>query len=105
MITSTGIWIAVIVSSAGCYALKLIGVSVPHSWLAAPRVQRIAQLLPIALLTALVVVQALTTRHALVIDARTAGLAVAIAALMARASFPVVVVGAALTSALLHHFN
>lgn len=102
MITSTAIWIAVIVSSAGCYALKLAGMSVPQSWLAAPRVQRIAWLLPVALLTALVVVQSVTTHHALILDARAGGLAVAVALLMARASFPVVVIGAALASALIH---
>ena len=102
MITSTAIWVAVIASSAGCYALKLTGMSMPQSWLAAPRVQRIAGLLPVALLTALVVVQSVTTHHALILDARTAGLAVAIALLMARASFPVVVISAALASALIH---
>lgn len=103
MIGSTSIWIAVLVSSVGCYGLKLAGMSVPQSWLAAPRVQRIAGLIPVALLTALVVVQSVTTRHALILDARAAGLAVAIALLMARASFPVVVISAALVSALFHH--
>jgi hypothetical protein len=103
MITTTSIWIAVIVSSAGCYALKLAGMSVPQSWLGAPRVQRIAGLLPIALLTALVVVQAVTTHHALILDARAIGLAVAVGLLMARASFPIVVISAALVSAAIHH--
>ena len=103
MIGSTSIWIAVLVSSAGCYALKLAGMSVPQSWLAATRVQRIAGLIPVALLSALVVVQSVTTRHALILDARAAGLAAAVALLMARASFPVVVVSAALVSALIHH--
>jgi branched-subunit amino acid transport protein len=103
MIGSTSIWIAVLVSSAGCYALKLVGLSVPTSWLSAARVQRIAGLIPVALLSALVVVQAVTTRHALILDARAAGLATALALLVARASFPVVVIGAALVSALIHH--
>lgn len=103
MISTTEIWVAVIASSAGCYALKLMGMSMPQAWLAAPRVQRIAGLLPVALLTALVVVQAVTTRHAIVVDGRSAGLAVAIALLMARASFPVVVITAAAVSALIHH--
>jgi hypothetical protein len=44
-----------------------------------------------------------TTRHALILDARAAGLATALALLVARASFPVVVIGAALVSALIHH--
>jgi branched-subunit amino acid transport protein len=103
MITSSSIWIAVIVSSVGVYALKLAGMSVPQSWLAAPRIQRIAGLLPIALLTALVVVQAFTTQHGLILDARAIGLAVAVALLLARASFPTVVISAALVSAAIHH--
>jgi branched-subunit amino acid transport protein len=103
MITSSSIWIAVIVSSAGVYALKLAGMSVPKSWLAAPRIQRIAGLLPIALLTALVVVQAFTTQHGLILDARSIALAAAVALLLARASFPTVVIGAALVSAAIHH--
>ena len=103
MIGSTSIWIAVLVSSAGCYALKLAGMSVPQSWLAATHIQRIAGLIPVALLSALVVVQSVTTRHALILDARAAGLAAAVALLMARASVPVVVVSAALVSALIHH--
>jgi len=102
MITSTQIWIAIIVSSAGAYAIKLAGMSMPQSWLSAPRVQRIAGLIPVALLTALVVVQSVTTHHSLTLDGRAAGLVVAIALLMMRASFPVVVLGAALVSALIH---
>ncbi|OIQ83151.1 branched-chain amino acid transport protein AzlD [mine drainage metagenome] len=104
MISSTAIWVAIIASSVGAYALKLAGMSMPQAWLAAPRVQRIAGLIPVALLTALVVVQSVTTHHSLVLDGRAAGLAVAIALLMARASFPVVVISAALVSALIHHF-
>ena len=46
-------WTAVIVGSFGCYALKLAGLSVPPRVLDDPRVQRIAELLPIALLAAL----------------------------------------------------
>jgi branched-subunit amino acid transport protein len=48
-------WLTVIIASCGCYALKLVGVSLPESVLAHPRVQRIAGLLPIAMLSALIV--------------------------------------------------
>jgi len=49
------VWATVIAASLGCYALKLAGVSLPASVLNHPRVQRIAGLLPVAMLTALVV--------------------------------------------------
>jgi branched-subunit amino acid transport protein len=51
----TSVWVAVVVASLGCYALKLAGVSLPESVLNHPRVQRSAGLLPVAMLSALVV--------------------------------------------------
>jgi branched-subunit amino acid transport protein len=48
-------WLTVLLASCGCYALKLIGVSLPESVLAHPRVQRVAGLLPIAMLSALII--------------------------------------------------
>lgn len=46
---------ATIAASIGCYGLKLAGVSLPRSLLGHPRVQRIAALLPVAMLSALIV--------------------------------------------------
>jgi branched-subunit amino acid transport protein len=51
----TSLWVAIIAASLGCYGLKLAGVSLPGPVLSHPRVQRIAGLLPVAMLTALVV--------------------------------------------------
>jgi branched-subunit amino acid transport protein len=51
----TGLWVAIIAASLGCYGLKLAGVSLPGAVLNHERVQRIARLLPVAMLTALVV--------------------------------------------------
>jgi hypothetical protein len=56
----------------------------------------------VALLSALVIAQTFGVGQTLVLDARTAGVAVAIVVLLLRAPFPVVVVAAAVTSALLH---
>ena len=84
-------WAAIVVSSLGCYLLKLSGLSVPARWLEAPLVQRIAALLPIALLAALAAVQTVATGTHLVLDARLAGVAAAIVALLLRAPFLVVV--------------
>ena len=51
----TTLWATTLIASVGCYGLKLAGVSLPASFLNHPRVQRIAGLLPIAMLSALVV--------------------------------------------------
>jgi branched chain amino acid efflux pump len=94
-------WAAVLVTALGCYAIKLAGLSVPPRVLEHPRVERIADLLPVALLSGLVAVQVFASGQSLVVDARLAGLAAAVVALLLRAPFIVVVAVAALTAALL----
>jgi branched-subunit amino acid transport protein len=96
-------WPLVLIASAGCYALKLAGHSVPQTVLGRPRVRRVAALLPVALLAALVAVQTLGSGQALVIDARLAGVAVAAVALVLRAPFLVVVIVAGVVAAGLRH--
>ena len=92
----TGAWIAVLTTAAGCYALKLAGLTVPQRVLASPRVRRFAELVPVALLAALSAVQIATTGHAFDLDpARLAGLGAAVVALALRAPFLVVIVVAA----------
>lgn len=90
-----------LLTAAGCYALKASGWLLPPGVLERERVRRAVGLLPVALLSALVVVQALTAGHRLVLDARAAGLAAGALALVLRAPFLVVVVVAAATAALL----
>ncbi|HZC26865.1 MAG TPA: AzlD domain-containing protein [Actinopolymorphaceae bacterium] len=92
-------WLAVLLTAAGCYLLKLAGLCVPQRVLDKPAVRRIAALLPVALLAALVAVQTLATGTRLVVDARLAGVAVAVIALLLRAPFIVVVALAAATAA------
>ena len=94
-------WWAVLAAGVGCYLLKLAGLSVPPRVLEHPLLSRVADLVPVALLSALVAVQVLGGDRALALDARLAGLAVAVALLLLRASFLVVVVGAAVAAALL----
>ena len=94
-------WAAVLLTAAGCFALKALGWAVPSRVLENDRVHRVAVLLPVALLAGLVVVQAFSTGRSLHLDARAAGLAVAIVAVLLRAPFLVVVVLAAATAALL----
>ncbi|MEZ5116344.1 MAG: AzlD domain-containing protein [Candidatus Nanopelagicales bacterium] len=94
-------WFAVLAGSVGCYLLKLLGLSVPDRVLDRPAVRRIAGLLPLALLGALVAVQTFASGQALVIDARLAGLAAAAVALLLRAPFLAVVLVAAVAAAVL----
>jgi uncharacterized membrane protein len=93
-------WTAVLLGSAGCYLLKLAGLSVPRRLLADPRVRRIAEMLPIALLATLVALQTLSSGMRLGIDARAAGVGAAVIAVVARAPFLVVVAVAVATTAL-----
>lgn len=93
------VWVAVLVTAALSYALKLAGWLVPPRAFEDPRVRQAAALLPVALLAALVVVQALGDGRALVLDARAAGLAAGAVALALRAPFLVLVVVAAATAA------
>ncbi len=94
-------WAAVLLTALGCYALKLAGWSLPSGVLRHEGVQRAARLLPVALLSALVVVQVLGAGRSLVVDARAGGLLAAVVALALRAPFLVVVLIAAATAALL----
>jgi len=98
-------WIAVIVTSLACYALKIIGHAIPEIWLSHPRVQRITNLIPIVLLSSLVAMQAFTTKTKFMVDHRLAGIAVALLALKAKLPFPVVVIGAKATSAIVYRLK
>ena len=95
------IWPAVIICSIGAYLLKLAGYIIPERVLENERLRRLTALLPVALLAALVAVQTFSVGSALQIDARIAGLAAAIVALILRAPFLVVVLVAAITAAVL----
>ncbi len=93
-------WGALVAAGIGCYLLKLAGLSVPASALRHPVVERVADLIPVALLAALVAVQVVADGARLTLDARLAGLAFAVGALLLRAPFLVVVFGAAIVTAL-----
>ncbi|MGW4925320.1 AzlD domain-containing protein [Streptomyces parvulus] len=93
------VWIAIIATAVGCYAVKLAGLLVPAGALERPLVRRLAALLPVALLAALTAQQTFTDGQALVVDARAAGVAAAAVALVLRAPFLVVVAAAVLVTA------
>ncbi|MFM8944549.1 MAG: AzlD domain-containing protein [Actinomycetota bacterium] len=96
------LWWAVLVGAAGCYALKLAGMSLPRRVLDDARVHRVGELLPVALLSALIAVQTFGRGEAVAVDGpRLVAVAAAVLAVRLRAPFLLVVGVAAATAALL----
>ncbi|GAA3759151.1 branched-subunit amino acid transport protein [Spinactinospora alkalitolerans] len=94
------LWIAVLATAAGCYLLKFAGLAAPRRLLDHPAVSRFAMTVPIALLAALIALQAVADGRELVVDLpRLAGLGAAVLALLLRAPFLLVIVAAAATAA------
>ena len=93
-------WVAILVLAAGTYTMKAAGpVLLGNRRLPAP-VTAIADLLPAALLAALVAVSSLTTDGEWNIDARAAGLLAALLVAWRRGSFLLNVAAAMATTAL-----
>jgi branched-subunit amino acid transport protein len=98
----TPLWLAIIFAAVGCYLLKLAGVSLPESILNHPKVQRVAQLLPIAMLSALVAVELFDDGGRYFVDWRTlAGVGAGVVALLLRRGFLAVFLIAISVTALL----
>lgn len=93
-------WTVAIATSVGCYVLKFAGLAAPQRFLDHATVRRVVEMIPVALLAALIAVQTFGDARSLVLDARAAGLVAAIGAVLLRAPFIVVVCLAALTAAL-----
>lgn len=94
-------WVIILVSAVSVFGLKLTGYLIPAGVLSSPRVQSVLGGVTVALLGALVAVQAFTTSGAVVFDARVVALGVAALLLWMRAPFIVVVVAGAAVAALL----
>lgn len=96
------LWTTVLLASGLSFAVKFLGYLVPHQMLEGRVLSRVTALLPVALLSALVAVQTFTgSGGGMTLDARAAGVAVAVTALLLRAPFLVVVILAAATAAAL----
>ena len=98
------LWIGILIASAAVYSWKILGYLVPSSVLNNPSISRIASLLTVALLSALLGVQGLTGSGEIVFDARIPALGVAAVLLYFRAPFVVMVAASALVAALLRLF-
>jgi branched-subunit amino acid transport protein len=92
-------WTAIFVGAVSCYGLKALGLSLPKSVIEDRRVQKIATLMPIALLSALAAMQSLSQGHHLTADARVTGVICAVVAILLRAPFLLVIAIAAAATA------
>ena len=92
-------WTLVIALGLGAYAFKVLGLVVIGARSLPPTIERCLALIPAALLSALIVKDTFSVGQDLVLDARAAGVAVAVVATWRRAPIPVVIVlGAAVTA-------
>jgi branched-subunit amino acid transport protein len=95
----SAVWITIAVMTVVGFAIKAAGPVILGGRELPGAVQRLIVLLPAALLTALVTVQTFAGDRELVLDARAAGVAVAIVAAAMKASVIVVLLLAAATTA------
>jgi len=93
-------WTAILLLAAGTFALKASGPMLLGDRALPPALNRLAELLPAALLAALVAVNVAAGDRRLVLDARLAGFVAAVVAVRLRASFLVVVVTGCAATAL-----
>lgn len=92
-------WSLVLLLAAGAYGLKVLGLVVLGGRQLPAPLDRCLALIPAALIAALVVKDTLSVGQDIVIDARLAGVAVAVVAAWRRAPLIVVIVlGAAVTA-------
>jgi uncharacterized membrane protein len=94
-------WTAILIASAIVMATKLAGYLVPASVAAHPRIQRVSDLLTVALLASLVMTQTVATGNTVGLDARFVAVIVAAGMLRFRVPFIVVVIGAAAVAGVL----
>ncbi len=93
-------WWLVILLAAGAYGFKVLGLVVLGGRKVPPPLERCLALIPAALIAALVVKDTLTVGQHVQIDARAAGVGIAVVAAWRRAPLIVVIVlGAAVTAA------
>jgi len=94
-------WSVLLALGGASYGLKAVGPLLASGRQLGHQTRRLLELVAVPLLAALIVVQALSTGHRLVVDARAAALTFAAVLAWRRAPFLVVVLASAATAALL----
>ncbi|MEF2977977.1 AzlD domain-containing protein [Subtercola sp. YIM 133946] len=93
------LWQIIILASVICFALKFAGYLIPPALFSRPTPARVANLLTIALLAALIAVQTFGQGEKLVLDARVPAVLVAAGLYALKVPFIVVVIVAAAVAA------
>jgi len=95
------LWQIIIAASIAGVMVKMLGYLVPPAMLSRPTPARIADLLTVALLAALIAVQTLGSGQQIVLDARVPAVIVAAGLFALRVPFIIVVIAAAGVAALI----
>lgn len=98
-------WTLVVVLFVGAYAFKATGLVLLGGRSLPPVIDRCLLLIPAAVVSALVVKDTFSNGQELVLDARAAGIAVAVVAAWRRAPLIVVIVAGALVTALVRRLG
>lgn len=98
-------WTLVVVLFVGAYSFKATGLVLLGGRTLPPIIDRCLLLIPAAVVTALVVKDTFSNGQELVLDARAAGIAVAVVAAWRRAPLIVVIVAGALVTALVRRLG
>ena len=98
------LWQIIIAASIAGVLVKMLGYLVPPALLSRPTPARIADLLTVALLAALIAVQTLGSGQQIVLDARVPAVVVAAGLFALRVPFIIVVIAAAGVAALIRAF-
>lgn len=93
------VWQIILLASILVLATKMLGYLVPPHVLETPTASRTAELMTVALLSALIVVQTIGAGQGIAIDARLPALAVAAGLFALRVPFILVIIAAAATAA------
>jgi len=99
------LWIVVLVASALSFFTKYLGYLVPQRLLEHPTATRVANLLTVAMLSALVAVQSLSVGQSIELDARIPTVILAAGLFAIRAPFIVAVIAAGIVAAALRYFG
>jgi branched-subunit amino acid transport protein len=97
-------WTLILGLAAAAYFLKLLGAVIIGHWEMPPALERCLMLIPAALLAGLIAKDTFTVGQQIGIDARAAGLAVAVIATWRKMPFVVIIVAGVGTTALIRLF-
>jgi len=95
------LWFWILLACAVAWLTKFCGYLVPARWLASARISQVANTLTVGLLASLTAMNTVAAGDGAVLDARLVALLAAALALSCRASFVLVVLAGALSTALL----